>query len=202
MRFLCPWDSPGKNTAVGCHAILQGIFPTHGWNPCLLCFLHWQEGSLPLAAPGKPIYQLWGVSKMWVLGRSVITTPFNEFLVRQVIRIWCHKLSDLRETLRLEKWFKTNWNAIADTVGSLLLSHFPGLPHSQNPSRLRYSGPMCLMGLPSLRSEHWYCKSISLACSKNTQIQTCDIRSQISGEGIGWRFWESFVLCEKSIWEK
>ena len=23
---LCPWDSPGKNTGVGCHALLQGIF--------------------------------------------------------------------------------------------------------------------------------------------------------------------------------
>ena len=27
-RFLCPWDSPGKNTGVGCHALLQGIFLT------------------------------------------------------------------------------------------------------------------------------------------------------------------------------
>ena len=26
-RLLCPWDSPGKNTGVGCHASLQGIFP-------------------------------------------------------------------------------------------------------------------------------------------------------------------------------
>ena len=25
-----PWDSPGKNTGVGCHALLQGIFPTQG----------------------------------------------------------------------------------------------------------------------------------------------------------------------------
>ena len=25
---LCPWDSPGKNSEVGCHAFLQGIFPT------------------------------------------------------------------------------------------------------------------------------------------------------------------------------
>ena len=25
---LCPWDSPGKNTGVGCHFLLQGIFPT------------------------------------------------------------------------------------------------------------------------------------------------------------------------------
>ena len=29
------WDSPGKNTGVGCHALLQGIFPTRGSNPRL-----------------------------------------------------------------------------------------------------------------------------------------------------------------------
>ena len=29
-------DSPGKNTGVGCHALLQGIFPTQGLNPSLL----------------------------------------------------------------------------------------------------------------------------------------------------------------------
>ena len=27
-RPLCPWDSPGKNTGVGCHFLPQGIFPT------------------------------------------------------------------------------------------------------------------------------------------------------------------------------
>ena len=51
-RLLCPWDSPGKNTAVGCHALLQGIFSIQG--SCLLCLLHWQMGSLPLVPPGKP----------------------------------------------------------------------------------------------------------------------------------------------------
>jgi len=35
-RLLCPWDTPGKNTGVGCHALLQGIFPTQGSNPGLL----------------------------------------------------------------------------------------------------------------------------------------------------------------------
>ena len=30
-------DSPGKNTGVDCHAFLQGIFPTQGSNPGLLC---------------------------------------------------------------------------------------------------------------------------------------------------------------------
>ena len=28
-------DSPGKNAGVGCHALLQGIFPTQGSNPSL-----------------------------------------------------------------------------------------------------------------------------------------------------------------------
>ena len=32
--------SPGKNTKVCYHALLQGIFPTQGSNPCLLCLLH------------------------------------------------------------------------------------------------------------------------------------------------------------------
>ena len=32
-RLLCPWDFPGKNTAVGSHFLLQGIFPTHGIKP-------------------------------------------------------------------------------------------------------------------------------------------------------------------------
>ena len=53
-RLLCPWDSPGKNTGVGCHPLLQGIFPTQGSNPRLLCLLHWQVGSLGLETPGKP----------------------------------------------------------------------------------------------------------------------------------------------------
>ena len=53
-RLLCPWDSPGKHTGVGCHALLQGIFPTQGSNLRLLCLLHWQGGSVPLAPPGKP----------------------------------------------------------------------------------------------------------------------------------------------------
>ena len=47
-------NSPGKNTGVGCHALLQGIFTTQGLNPCLLYLLHWQAGSLSLALAGKP----------------------------------------------------------------------------------------------------------------------------------------------------
>ena len=35
-RLLCPWDFPGKNSGVGCHFLLQGIFLTQDSNTCLL----------------------------------------------------------------------------------------------------------------------------------------------------------------------
>ena len=50
-RLLHPWDFPGKNTGVGCHFLLQGIFPTQGSNPHLL---HWQVDFLPLNHLGSP----------------------------------------------------------------------------------------------------------------------------------------------------
>ena len=37
---------------MGCHSLLQGIFPTQGSNPHLLCLLHWQADSLPLSYQG------------------------------------------------------------------------------------------------------------------------------------------------------
>ena len=48
----------------GGHALLPGIFLTQGSNPCPLCLLHWQAGSLPLAPPGKP-------SDRWLLVSSL-----------------------------------------------------------------------------------------------------------------------------------
>ena len=50
-RLLCPWNFSGKNTGVGCHFLLQGIFPTWGLNPH---FLHWQAVSLTLNHRGSP----------------------------------------------------------------------------------------------------------------------------------------------------
>ena len=52
-RFLCPWDSPGKNTRVGCYALLQRLFPTQV--AMSLSLLHWESSSLPLVPPGKPL---------------------------------------------------------------------------------------------------------------------------------------------------
>ena len=44
-------DSPGKNTGVGCHALLQGICPTQGSNPGLPHFMWILLQSEP---PGSP----------------------------------------------------------------------------------------------------------------------------------------------------
>ena len=44
-----------QDIVVGCHALLQGIFPTRGSNPHLL---HWQVGTSPPAPLGKPVYWL------------------------------------------------------------------------------------------------------------------------------------------------
>ena len=51
-RLLCPWGFSGKNTGMGCHALLQGIFQSQGSNPHLLCLLHWQVNSSPLSHLG------------------------------------------------------------------------------------------------------------------------------------------------------
>ena len=53
IRLLCPWNSPGKNTGVGCHSCLQGIFLTRGLNLGLLhCrqILYHLSHSKPAAA--------------------------------------------------------------------------------------------------------------------------------------------------------
>ena len=45
-----PWGSPGKDTGVGCHFLLQGSSQTRDWTR----LLHWQMDSLPLSHQGIP----------------------------------------------------------------------------------------------------------------------------------------------------
>ena len=52
-RLLCPWDSAGKNTEVGCHSLLQGIFPMQRSNPALL---HCRQILYHLNHQGSPWY--------------------------------------------------------------------------------------------------------------------------------------------------
>ena len=62
--FVTPWtvahqaplsmEFSSKSTGVGCHFLLQGIFPTQGLNPRLQCLLHWQVDPLLLSHLGSP----------------------------------------------------------------------------------------------------------------------------------------------------
>ena len=56
LRPLRPWNFPGKNTGVGCHFLLQGLFLTQGLSPRLLCLLRWQADSLRSELPGQPAH--------------------------------------------------------------------------------------------------------------------------------------------------
>ena len=53
-RLLCPWNPPGKNTGVGCHFLLQGIFPTQGLN---LGLLHCRRSLYCLSHQGNSLLQ-------------------------------------------------------------------------------------------------------------------------------------------------
>ena len=58
---------PRKNTGVGYHFLLKGIFPTQGSNLCLVCLPHWQESSWPLAPSRKPKSSKEKKSRSWLL---------------------------------------------------------------------------------------------------------------------------------------
>ena len=76
--FLHLWDSPGKNTGVGCHALLQEIFLIQGLNPCLP---HCRQILYPLSYLGSP-KSVWGTLyltyKQWNIKHNKIN--FFEWL--------------------------------------------------------------------------------------------------------------------------
>ena len=86
--LLCPQDSPGKNPGVGCHALLQGIFPTQGSNPCLLCLLHWQAGSLPLVPPVTQELQIRSYDQSTECARGCR----GQWKLAELVRAWDWKM--------------------------------------------------------------------------------------------------------------
>ena len=66
-RLLCSWDSPGKNTGVGCHSFLQGIFLTQASN---LGLLHCRQVLYHLSHQGNPI-------EYWILCNSTNVPPLE-----------------------------------------------------------------------------------------------------------------------------
>ena len=78
IRFLCPWDSPAKNTGVDCHFLLQGIFPTQGSNRGLR---HCRQTLYPLPSklPGsvcsfKSMFTFALILMVWLTSLAMITS--------------------------------------------------------------------------------------------------------------------------------
>ena len=55
-RLLCPWNTPGKNTGVGCHSLFQEVFLTQGSN---LGLAHCKQILYHLSHQGHPHPLLW-----------------------------------------------------------------------------------------------------------------------------------------------
>ena len=91
--WLCPWDSPGKNTGVGCQALLQGIFLTEGLNPCLWHLSALAGGCFTTSSTWEGVKVLF----TWVNRGKVLTSWYSTFLLilglslqqaQQKWRIW------------------------------------------------------------------------------------------------------------------
>ena len=77
-RLLCPWNSPGKNTGMCCHSLLQGIFPIQGSSLSLphcrqILYLLRHQESAPLSSFN------YSQATEWINCSSL--TPFLAFLI-------------------------------------------------------------------------------------------------------------------------
>ena len=84
-KFLCSWNSPGKNTGGGFHFLLQEIFPSQGSK---LILLYWQVDSSPLShyplqEPNPPPEvsssvsgpSSWRILSPWAVSYNYLTFP-------------------------------------------------------------------------------------------------------------------------------
>ena len=85
-RVLCPWDSPCKNTGVGCHFLLQGVFLTQGSN---LGLLHCMQPLYPCAAweAQRAMYICFSNFTPWTVGLLCGLFPLISAVKRQARRI-------------------------------------------------------------------------------------------------------------------
>ena len=102
----CPWNSPGKNTGVGCHALLQEIFPAYGSN---LGLLHCRQILYHLSYQGSP----------------------NKFVeIVKIVTSWNEHLTFSRERTYQVLWIHSV------PVLQMHYFHFPNISSSHQPQGL------------------------------------------------------------------
>ena len=124
----CPWGCLGKDTGVGCHSLLQGIFLTQGLNLYFLGLLHQQAGSLLLPPPGPFI---------WIKG---VCSNSGGLLVAECMRgihstnaqyLFNHSPTNKYVSLNtfIFHCYKNYWNTLAH-----LCRYFSGINHQKKRS--------------------------------------------------------------------
>ena len=153
-RLLCPWDSPGKNTGVGRHAFLQGIFPTQGSNPGLLhckrilyCLSH--QGS-PICPNNMPLSSN-DISSNRILYCSVISATLFHILVFREITFFPPVIIQTKKKNRRHR-------------KSILAKRLTG-------SGIQFSGNATLCWSETLRKEHSHPWLGHVWSTDQTQVQ-------------------------------
>ena len=147
MRF------PRQNTGVGCPALLQGIFPTQESNPCLLCLLLWQVGSLLLCHLGSSLCY----SSLWFLAWC--------FLCRKVY-------SCQAGSLAAQGWDACSWNWEFSCCCFLLLS----APCSMQACKILVSWTGIKPAAPAVETQslnHWTTSDVQKIQLLITSQTTC-----------------------------
>ena len=97
--FVYLRDFPGNDTGMGCHFLLQGIFPTERWTPVSPVSPALPAGSLSTEHSGKPVllktlgqYQVrsWP-AQLWMILSEQLELLFRYFGKREIPNVFCPK---------------------------------------------------------------------------------------------------------------
>ena len=137
---FCAWDSPGKNTGVGCCALFWGIFLTQELNPCLLCLLHCRQILYPLSHWGSLSYT--SIYKATCILKPLKNTDAEDFPGGPVVK---------------------NPPANEGVVGSIPSPGRVHMPSAIKPTCHNYGSPHDLQ--PTLRKKRSHCKDKPVHCN-------------------------------------
>ena len=132
IRLLCPWNSPGKNTGVGCHFLLQGIFLIQGLNPGLPhCGRGLSTDCLPTEPPGSIILsEAWTSPPVPLLPSNLPTHPATQVLEMAVLETMSRHCANSRNFWNQDPGLNlalppTRWITLGKTLNP---SELPNLP--------------------------------------------------------------------------
>ena len=116
-KLLCSWNSPGKDTGVDSHCLLQGIFSIQGLNPRLLCLLHCRQ-----------IFYHWATKESHIYVYKSFSTTLDKGMRKNIKRkragkIGKHKLYEMGAlNIKYKKWNKLD-ESIKSSNCSVVFKH-------------------------------------------------------------------------------